>query len=288
MPDDEGLALHAAGRAAAADRPAARDRDVLREVRDLPRRGGARGRARVLFTVDHHRGSEENQAGWEHHDERLVDPRTGRMDTLPFFRRTIEDAGPRGRRDRGHRRVADRRRALGDAARAACSSTAATRSTSPWPTTRAGRATSPRAACLVFHDVFDDPADGGQAPYRGVAARGRRRLHARLDDRQPPRPPRPRLTAPRLDRAVPPSQERSGERSRARSSSISTPAASSSSALRPSGSRSPRNSPAVGPVAGERVRGQHHRGRVPRRLLDRVELAVGGGTRSSSKLAPVQ
>ena len=47
----------------------------------------------MLFTVDHHRGSEENQAGWEHHDERLVDPRTGRMDTLPFFRRTIEDAG---------------------------------------------------------------------------------------------------------------------------------------------------------------------------------------------------
>ena len=49
--------------------------------------------ATVVFTVDHHRGSEENQAGWEHHDERLVDPRTGRMDTLPWFRRTIEDAG---------------------------------------------------------------------------------------------------------------------------------------------------------------------------------------------------
>ena len=37
----------------------------------------ARARGTVLFTVDHHRGSEENQAGWEHHDERLVDPRTG-------------------------------------------------------------------------------------------------------------------------------------------------------------------------------------------------------------------
>ena len=53
----------------------------------------ARGAGSVLYTVDHHRGSEENQAGWEHHDERLVDPRTGRMDTLPFFRRTIEEAG---------------------------------------------------------------------------------------------------------------------------------------------------------------------------------------------------
>src|SRR3954449_8799525 len=47
----------------------------------------------VVFTVDHHHGSEENQAGWEHHDSTLVDPRTGRMDTLPHFRATIEDAG---------------------------------------------------------------------------------------------------------------------------------------------------------------------------------------------------
>src|SRR5262249_61150400 len=47
----------------------------------------------VLFSVDHHRGSEENQAGWEHHDTDLVDPDTGRMDTFPFFRRTIERAG---------------------------------------------------------------------------------------------------------------------------------------------------------------------------------------------------
>ena len=47
----------------------------------------------VLFAVDHHRGSEENQAGWEHHDPTVVDARTGRMDTLPFFRSTIHDAG---------------------------------------------------------------------------------------------------------------------------------------------------------------------------------------------------
>src|SRR3954453_22455766 len=46
----------------------------------------------TVFTVDHHRGSEENQAGWEPHDPTLVDPRTGRMDTLPHFRATIEAA----------------------------------------------------------------------------------------------------------------------------------------------------------------------------------------------------
>ena len=53
----------------------------------------ARAGGTVLFSVDHHRGSEENQAGWEHHDPEVVDPETGRMDTLPFFRRTIERAG---------------------------------------------------------------------------------------------------------------------------------------------------------------------------------------------------
>ena len=47
----------------------------------------------TVFTVDHHRGSEENQAGWEHHDTEVVDPETGRMDTLPFFRRAIARAG---------------------------------------------------------------------------------------------------------------------------------------------------------------------------------------------------
>ncbi len=126
-------------------RAAARDRHVLRQVGDLPRRGGPGGGS-VLYTVDHHRGSEENQAGWEHHDERLVDPRTGRMDTLPFFRRTIEDAGSRtsSSRSSGSRRPSPR---TGRRRSGWCSSTAATRSTSRSPTTRAGRATSPPAAC---------------------------------------------------------------------------------------------------------------------------------------------
>src|SRR5205085_6276333 len=91
MPDEEGLALYRAGLAGAGSGP-------LLEIgtycgKSAVYLGAAAAEtATVLFTVDHHRGSEENQAGWEHHDERLVDPRTGRMDTLPFFRRTIEDA----------------------------------------------------------------------------------------------------------------------------------------------------------------------------------------------------
>src|SRR5690606_19356193 len=53
----------------------------------------ARATGGQILTVDHHRGSEENQAGWEHHDASLVDTESGRMDTLPVFRRTIEQAG---------------------------------------------------------------------------------------------------------------------------------------------------------------------------------------------------
>jgi MMP 1-O-methyltransferase len=50
----------------------------------------------LLFSVDHHRGSEENQAGWEWHDTEVVDTRINKMDTLPFFRATIHDAGLEG------------------------------------------------------------------------------------------------------------------------------------------------------------------------------------------------
>lgn len=92
MPDDEGLALHAAGCDGGRVGP-------LLEIGSYCGKSGvylgaaARECGTVLFTIDHHRGSEENQAEWEHHDPEVVDPRTGRMDTLPFFRRTIEAAG---------------------------------------------------------------------------------------------------------------------------------------------------------------------------------------------------
>ena len=92
MPAEEGLALHAAGLEAATVGP-------LLEIGSwcgasaVYLGDAAEQRGTVLFCVDHHRGSEENQAGWEHHDPSLVDARTGRIDTLPRFRRTIEEAG---------------------------------------------------------------------------------------------------------------------------------------------------------------------------------------------------
>jgi MMP 1-O-methyltransferase len=163
MPDDEGLALHQAGLRAAARGP-------LLEIGTYCGKSAiylgaaARERGTVLYTVDHHRGSEENQAGWQHHDERLVDPRTGRMDTLPWFRRTIEQA------------------ALEDVVVAIVGDSPTVAAT--WATplglvfVDGGHAFDVALAdyegwsrfvvpegLLVFHDVFEDPADGGQAPF---------------------------------------------------------------------------------------------------------------------------
>ncbi len=53
----------------------------------------ARGAGQMVVTVDHHRGSEEHQSGWEYHDPRLVDPGTGRLATLPRLRATLAAAG---------------------------------------------------------------------------------------------------------------------------------------------------------------------------------------------------
>lgn len=53
----------------------------------------ARKTNRKLISVDHHRGSEENQQGWEHHDPSIVDPVSNKIDTLYAFRRTINLAG---------------------------------------------------------------------------------------------------------------------------------------------------------------------------------------------------
>src|ERR1700757_4263345 len=89
MPPDEGLALYEAGLMTTGP---------LLEIGTYCGKSAvylgaaARERGTVLFTIDHHRGSEEMQAGWEHHDPSTVDD-SGRIDSYPFFRRTMDEAG---------------------------------------------------------------------------------------------------------------------------------------------------------------------------------------------------
>ena len=163
MPEEEGLALHAAGLDAAGAGP-------LLEIgswcgKSAVYLGDAAERAgTVLFCVDHHRGSEENQAGWEHHDPALVDPRTGRIDTLPHFRRTVEDAGLESTVIAvvGESTVvaAHWQTRLGmvfiDGGHGAAPAHADYDAWSPHVAA---------AGLLAIHDVFEDPAAGGRPPY---------------------------------------------------------------------------------------------------------------------------
>lgn len=94
MPDAEGLALHDAGL-----RAGPIGLGPMLEVgtycgKSAVYLGAAAGMTgSLLFSVDHHRGSEELQPGWPHHDPEVVDPGTGAIDTLPFARRTVREAG---------------------------------------------------------------------------------------------------------------------------------------------------------------------------------------------------
>lgn len=54
---------------------------------------GVRAGGGQLFSLDHHRGSEEHQRGEQYHDPELFDAKVGRMDSLPEFRRTLHRAG---------------------------------------------------------------------------------------------------------------------------------------------------------------------------------------------------
>ena len=119
----------------------------------------------LLYTIDHHHGSEEHQPGWEYHDTSMVDPVTGRFDTLPTLRHTLDAAE------------------LDDNVVAVVGKSALVART--WRTPLQflfidGGHTDEAAqkdfdgwakwvavgGALVIHDVFPDPNDGGQAPYR--------------------------------------------------------------------------------------------------------------------------
>jgi len=168
MPDDEGVALFEAARRAAGDpvhRPA-----TLVEIgawcgkSTVYLGAAAEETGGVLFSIDHHHGSEENQAGWEHHDLEVVDPATGQIDTLPFWRRSVDGAG------------------LGASVVGLVghSATIAAHWTTPlvfcfidgghgdepaWADLRGWGPHVAVGGLLAIHDVFPDPADGGRPPY---------------------------------------------------------------------------------------------------------------------------
>lgn len=166
MPPDEGLALYDAASDAAQRLPGL----PLLEIGAYCGKSAiylgtaAQEHDRHLFSVDHHRGSEENQAGWEWHEPDLVDPACGLMDTLPIFRHTLWRAGLES----------------SVVAVVTDSVSLARYWSTPLcllfidgghgaePAHRDYELWTPLVApggLLAIHDVFPDPADGGRPPY---------------------------------------------------------------------------------------------------------------------------
>ncbi|KOG47371.1 MULTISPECIES: class I SAM-dependent methyltransferase [Streptomyces] len=165
MPVREGLALYEAAAAAGALGLPLLEVGTYCGRSTILLADAAREAGVAAITVDHHRGSEEQQPGWEYHDPTVVDPEIGLMDTLPTFRRTLHRAGLEDHViaivGRSPQVAATWGGALGfvfiDGGH---TDEHATGDYEGW---------APHVAVggtLVIHDVFPDPADGGQAPYR--------------------------------------------------------------------------------------------------------------------------
>lgn len=163
MPEEEGIALYRAGLDGGRVGP-------LLEIGSYCGKSAmylgaaARAAGTKLYSIDHHRGSEEHQPGEEYFDPRLYDAASGRVDTWPEFQRTLATAGLE--------EVVEG--IVGDSAEIAAtwttplglvfvdgghSAPAAHADYEGW---------APRVVpggLLVIHDVFEDPTEGGRPPY---------------------------------------------------------------------------------------------------------------------------
>jgi len=118
----------------------------------------------VLFSIDHHTGSEEQQPGEAYFDPDLFDEETGKVDTLKQFRKTIADFDledvviP----------VVGRSALIGSVWKTPLSLIfidgshayeSVLNDYNIWANNLIP------GGYLLFHDIFPDPAKGGQAPY---------------------------------------------------------------------------------------------------------------------------
>ncbi len=118
----------------------------------------------VLFSVDHHTGSEEQQPGQEYFDPDLLNKETGKIDTFRLFRKTIDifdlvDAVIP---------VIGRSEIIGRAWNTPLGLLFIDGSHAYESVLHDYQIWSKHVlpgGYLVFHDIFPNPADGGQAPY---------------------------------------------------------------------------------------------------------------------------
>jgi len=124
-----------------------------------------KGNSSVLFSLDHHTGSEEQQPGQEYFDPDLLDKETGKIDTLRLFRKTIEDF------ELGNAviPVIGRSETVGRVWQTPLSLIFIDGSHAYESVLNDYKIWSKHlivGGYLLFHDIFPDPAKGGQAPYQ--------------------------------------------------------------------------------------------------------------------------
>ena len=118
----------------------------------------------VLFSIDHHGGSEEQQPGEEYFDPELLNKETGKIDTLRCFRKTIADF----ELDDTVIPVVGRSAIIGRAWQTPLSLIFIDGSHAYESVLNDYNIWAKNlipGGYLLFHDIFSDPAKGGQAPY---------------------------------------------------------------------------------------------------------------------------
>jgi predicted O-methyltransferase YrrM len=124
----------------------------------------AREAGGVLVTIDHHRGSEENQPGWAYHDPELWDEEAGALDTLPALRRTLREAGL----EENVIAIVGRSHSVAELWRAPIALLFIDGGHTREAALADYRLWAPKimpGGVLAIHDVFPDPADGGRPPF---------------------------------------------------------------------------------------------------------------------------
>lgn len=131
-------------------------------------------RGQTLFTVDHHRGSEEMQPGWEHHDPATWDLKADAIDSLPFLRDTLR----RARLEETVVAVVGRSATIARHWRTPISFLFIDGGHSMENASADYESWTPHlveGGLLAIHDVFPDPKDGGRPPFeiykRALASR---------------------------------------------------------------------------------------------------------------------
>jgi predicted O-methyltransferase YrrM len=124
---------------------------------------GAREGGGTLVCVDHHRGSEEQQVGEEYYDPDLYDEKSGMIDTLRFLRDTIRRAGL----EQTAVLVVSSSTTVAALCRSSLGMVFIDGGHSLETVTADYEAWADKIApggILAIHDLFPDPAEGGQAP----------------------------------------------------------------------------------------------------------------------------